>query len=45
MEKLSRCLRDNLKKYDKSKETEETVKDLNGIRSHTDAIFMLGPTC
>jgi len=45
MEKLSRRLPDKLRKYDKSKEAEETVDDLNGIWSHTVAIFMLGPTC
>lgn len=45
MEKLSRRLRDKRRKYDKSKEAKETVNDLNGIWSHTGAIFMLGPTC
>jgi len=45
MEKLSRRLQDKHRKYDKSKEAEETVNDLNGMWSHTDAIFMPGPTC
>jgi len=45
MEKLSRRLRDKHKKYDKSKEAEETVNDLNGMWSQPDAIFMLGPSC
>lgn len=45
MEKLSRHLRDKRKKYNKSKEAEEKVDDLNGIWSHTDAVFMLGRIC
>jgi len=43
MEKLSRLLRDKHRKYDKSKEAEETVNDLNGMWSQTDAIFKVGP--
>jgi len=45
MEKLSHRLRDKHRKYDKPKEAEETVNDLNRMWSQTIAILMLGPTC